>query len=1654
MIHPRSSPATRLPLFASLLVAAFFAGPGCSSTPTGTLGGGSGSDEQLESGPLRIDEGRFLAWRDDDTLRVDFSVTNDASRTREGLLTLSVLGPDGETLATGGAAVTAAPGETRLEVSLPAFDALPTGIGNAGVLGAHRLRWQVESGEDRLQGRVSLYRIWRKADLTLFNAGDVPLGGRTAIRLLARDPHTGAPVADAPVTIRLRHPGGTIVDLSTGRTDAVGAFSLPLTAVVGEEGLIPRAGVVGEEGLKSGDDPDVLLGDWLVIAEVEVEGTVHAMESPFRVSRDQRVMLTTDKPVYQPGQRIHLRALALSRPLLRPAAGRSLVFEAEDARGNRVFRQETETNQFGAGWMELPLASELNEGTWTLRAIVDGEATERTVRVERYQLPRFRVSLRPDREFYGPGDTAVLDIDAQYFFGQPVEGGIAVVQPWAFDVGFTPLDPVETVLDADGLGRVEIEVPRFLVGQELNEGNAFLRVDVEVTDRTEHTETLTRNLVVSEHAVLQQLIPATTVLGGQDNLVYLLTRRPDGRPVAASSTVRFAGDEVDVETDTMGFAELLLPAEAFTGDITVHSTVGNATAQRTFRLSGADEGTPEFAVLTDQALYRVGDRVEVDVRTIRQITGRAFIDVLREGQLVLQDAFDVVDGAGGFGFDLSDDFTGPLRLDIYTVTDDARIVRGQRLLYVEGASDLRLEWDSDRDEYRPGEEAEVTVRVTDAKGTPVVAALGLNIVDEAVFALQDMRPGLERVYFELEEALLQPQYTLYGWSFERVLAAGEVEDRERQTMASVVMAATDPPIAGEVVQPLPAADAAALASSRALAQSAFDTAVERLRERVEASVDNAWELESDPERLEILIGLTRFDADPWGRALEVTVEGDNTWVRGVRLVSAGIDESFGTAWDLERRVDLWSLAPNRGWPEEDFAGGEPVDTGADPAPSPPGGGGGDDRGDAPRVRSFFPETLLVRPDLITDNDGRAQLTVPLADNITTWRMTGMASSLDGMLGSGTAGLRVFQPFFVDIQFPLTLTMNDRVQVPVALFNYLETAQTVELRVDETASGDWYTLHGPSTLRVDLEPGEVTVRTFDVQVERPGRHAFQVTALGSEMSDAVRRVVDVVPDGLLVEPTVSDRIGESVSRTIHVPEEAIADASQLFVKIYPGLFAQVVEGLESLLRVPSGCFEQTSSVSYPNLLVLRYLQETGTGTPELELRATELLAQGYQRLVSYEVPGGGFEWFGNDPAHRILSAYGLLQFHDMRAVFPVDEAVITRTQAWLASQQEGDGRWRAAPEGIHEGATNSFRDSDARATAYIAYAMAESGETTASTRALAWLRGQVGSLDDAYSLAMAANAFLAADTADATGHSLLERLEAMKESEEADTGVRYFWDSDSQSLYYSGGNAMRMEVTALALQAYVRAGFAPQTVEGGINFLLANKDSFGNWSSTQATILTLRLFIEQLLRSTGDAEGTLRVYHEDTLVETFQVDASNADLMRQVDLTDRVLTGDNDITLTFEGEGDLLFQIVGRYWIPWDLADSTPPESPLTIDVEYDRTRLEVDEQVTVTVTVHNRSVDRQDMIMLDLGIPPGFDVLTGDFRPLIDDPSIPITRTERRGRQLTVYVYGLDPGSTLTFDYRMQATLAVRATAPSSAVWLYYQPDARAEAVPVEFDVQ
>src|SRR5207247_3748283 len=168
----------------------------------------------------------------------------------------------------------------------------------------------------------------------------------------------------------------------------------------------------------------------------------------------------------------------------------------------------------------------------------------------------------------------------------------------------------------------------------------------------------------------------------------------------------------------------------------------------------------------------------------------------------------------------------------------------------------------------------------------------------------------------------------------------------------------------------------------------------------------------------------------------------------------------------------------------------------------------------------------------------------------------------------------------------------------------------------------------------VDAGRVGGSQFTIEARHIGKFKLTLAARmngAAGRADIVVREIEVVPDGREQNVVYNGRLETAVRHDLNFPAASIPDASKIFVRLYPGPLSQVIEGMDAILRMPGGCFEQTSSSTYPNVLALDYMKRTKKLTPEVHAKAEGFIANGYQRLVTFEVAGGGFAWFGQAPA---------------------------------------------------------------------------------------------------------------------------------------------------------------------------------------------------------------------------------------------------------------------------------------------------------------------------------------------------------------------------------------------------------------------------------------
>jgi uncharacterized membrane protein YidH (DUF202 family) len=1521
----------------------------------------------------------------------------------------------------------------------------------------------------------------------LLASGEVAPGANTTARVVVTDRATGEPLGETNVTLFLGNGSDRRV-VGSGETGPDGALAVPF------------------------DAPDEA-GNHRLSARADSRLGTDEVSARFVVERDYSIVVDTDKPVYQPGQTVHVRTL------VRRSGGTPVTDEARvvvtGPEGNRLFSRNVSLSAFGMGSVDFPVSSEGRHGRYRVSVEYGGEEQVRTVEVREYRLPQFEVGFRAGESSYRPGETVRATVTPAYFFGEPVRNATVRVEGAGYVGDLEPFGTATANTGEDGVATVDLTLPDYFVGTEQFDGRGLAVLNVSVTDPAGHTETVTREIPVSERDLLVEAVPAGgRLVPGVENTVFLVASYPDGRP--ARATVR-VGNRV-LETNRYGIATYEFVPNGSNARLRVEARADGASTRRTVYLNAEEEAV---AVQLDAGAYTVGERLSG--RVLVGDTGtRVYVDATSGGQTLVTRSLEAENGSANFSIDLPPAARGTTEVRAWVVRPDGSVARTTRPVPVRANSDLNVSLTPNRSVYRPGAPASLTVR-TSENGSAVPAAVGIDIVDESVFSVEARRAGLARAAFAFEAAN-DPTLTVYNYSTAN-LTAPPGDDAERTVQAAV---------------------AASLGTAEGgVTVDSFREKLREIRQR-QAGMREANGYALGALLLAVPLGVLgvgfarrgREFAREMGEALGSTLvaavgvgfvvvglgaivvltnalvsvlllvlatltvavvyllveRGWSPWGgRGLgRIVAAGILllltlvalafvlgeylEFAPLVGMLPLLVPLVALLPlvwvadvEEAFSGEQFGraavaalailvctapvaaitfgfgatgGADSGDAGGGGVPTP-GGGGGD--GGSTAVRQYFPETLDSRT-VVTGPNGRASVDLRMADSITTWRVSALGATRGGTVGSETGSMRVFQPFFVEPDLPVRLTRNDTVTIPVSVFNYGNDSRNVTL---ELGSGTWYEADS-RTATVTVPANAVRSASFTLRATDHGQRALTVFAAGrtpdgNVTRDAIRRTVTVDPPGQRLAATESGAVSGATRKTLHVPETAYPNTSKTVLRVYPGAFGQTLGGVESLLSMPTGCFEQTSSSLYPNVLALRYLDETGRASPEVRLTAERFIAQGYQRLLTFETSTpGGYSLFGDDPPNLLLTAYGLQQMSDMDEVYDVDPQVISEMRTYVRDQQNADGSWPTDgqleyPLGVTGTETST--------TAYVTWSLAHSGaDGQAVADGVAYVRENLDvSSADTMTLAVTLNMLVDADRAPEFQSAVVEELRSRATAGDG----RVYWSHSNPGAENGSGSERadayrygekRVLTTATVTNALVRGDHAANLQSGALRWLVEQKGERG-WGSTQNTVMTLRALVNAESGTEADVGGTLTVRANGSVAERVDLSGERGDEVQTFVLP--ASRGNNSYAVSAPDADGLYYEFTTSFHVPWDESRGIDRSGGVGLNVTWDRTALVVDDTATVRAEV-SPGEGTIGTAIVDLPVPPGFEVESGSLERLRERGAV--SRYETPGQQVILYLEDVSEPRALEVVYR--ATQPVEASSGGAEAYDYYNPDDRASTGP------
>ncbi len=690
-------------------------------------------------------------------------------------------------------------------------------------------------------------------------------------------------------------------------------------------------------------------------------------------------------------------------------------------------------------------------------------------------------------------------------------------------------------------------------------------------------------------------------------------------------------------------------------------------------------------------------------------------------------------------------------------------------------------------------------------------------------------------------------------------------------------------------------------------------------------------------------------------------------------------------------------------------------------------------------REDFRPTVFWSPSVRTDENGRARVSFFLSDAVTSFRVTteGVGAA---MAGRDETTFRSVLPIDVSARLPLAVTSGDLIELPVIASNRGDEAVELEVRL-EAASGLRFQNEepGPLIFSLPVEAGDRATRYVPMRAgDEAAEHEIRLTAEAGNHEDGLVRQVKVEQRGFPQSLSVSGRVSGKVRREIEL-KDAIPGTADLQVSIFPGTLSSLVAGVKGMLRMPRGCFEQTSSANHANVLVLRLLEAKGLSDPELVARSRRLLEGGYSRLTSFESPGHGFEWFGGEPASPVLSAYALMQLTEMKSVYDgVDADIIERTSKVILDSRDEEGGFR-----YKQGRGGAYaRASDKVASAYITHALVRAGRRNGVGREIDLQRRVAASTGDPYVLALATTTMARSDGRTALVRQAAQRLSSMQ----ADDGS---WPGADHSITRSGRRDLLVETTSLAILALKESGGHEQSVLKGVEWIEGARRN-GRWGATQATILALEALARHAeSRARAPDSGEIRVLVNGSHVATESYIDSSTESIQANGFGRHLRTGSNVIDIESPRDIPLPYEIKLDYR---SRDPASADDAPVILETSLAREMVRMGETVRLTTTITNPRSEGLPMTIARIRLPGGLESQAWQLAEHRERGVADYFETSPT--EVVVYLRSLEPEETRTISLDLVAAVPGSYEGGASSAYPYYDEQEKFWAPPVSVRIE
>ncbi|MBL7471569.1 TonB-dependent receptor plug domain-containing protein [Robertkochia sediminum] len=674
----------------------------------------------------------------------------------------------------------------------------------------------------------------------------------------------------------------------------------------------------------------------------------------------------------------------------------------------------------------------------------------------------------------------------------------------------------------------------------------------------------------------------------------------------------------------------------------------------------------------------------------------------------------------------------------------------------------------------------------------------------------------------------------------------------------------------------------------------------------------------------------------------------------------------------------------------------------------------------PEERNDFRQTIYWNPVVQTDENGIADFEFYNSDAITSFEIITEGVGYNGLAGRVKRSYATKKLLNTDFKLPNYMALNDTISLPVTINNESDESITVNLELEFPE--EIKIVDAPENELIIPARGSAVRNVVIIPQRKLETGSLTIRAKAGEMTDIVEK------ETVIISPYFPTEIAASGMRSANYEfsvDQMVEGSLKADLTLYLDVIGDVMDGVEGMIRAPWGCFEQVSSSTYPNILVLKYLRTSGKSNPEIEKKALGFIKKGYTKLAGYETRKNGFEWYGNTPPHEALSAYGLMEFTEMKEVYDgVSQPMIKRTIEFLLSRRDGKGGFKqnrgkygfsAAPENVNN--------------AYIVYAISESGVDVDIDSEYQYNYEQALKDKDAYRMALMTCA----------SYNLNKEENAIILTEKLKETITTFGFADlpvEHTITRSYWNSKNVETAAFTLLALMKQEVPDMaSITSGIEYLMTQRKN-GRFGSTQATSMVLKVLIEYQKYQNELFNGSN---------QTVELTINGETLSKALKITEdgKIHISGLEQFIT-EGQQEFGLKLSDKETtIPYTLNvsyDSYLPDSseacPLKMETVITGKTYQVGDNVRMNIAITNESKDPLGMVTAIIGIPSGTTAQPWQLKELLEEEQV--AYYEIFDNYLVFYWRSMQTEENKTINLDLKADIPGQYQAPASTIYLYY----------------